>query len=198
MASYSWDVKAVAYMVDAKKERAFKRVGAYIRSDARNSIRVSIRNSRPGEPPKAKRRNFKNSIRFVADKEGVVVGPVRAYPADSTPHILEASGWRSDTLGRVRARWERANPEKARELRRKEKAAAKAQRKAKGAPAPNSARRRSPEELEHIREYYSQRGQKTALSKAEQKKTVRFFIARRPYMEPAFNKNKQKALALLQ
>ena len=40
--------------------------------------------------------------------------------------------------------------------------------------------------------------EKRVLSKAEQKKTVRFFIARRPYMEPAFNKNKQKTLALLQ
>lgn len=193
MASYTWDIKPLTYMVDGKKERMFKRAGAFIRADARQSIRVSIRNSKPGEPPKAKRRTFKQSIVFAADKDGVVVGPVRAYPANSTPHILEASGWRVDTLGRIRARWERANPEKAREQRRKEKAAMKATTKRETAP-----RQRSQAELEHIREYYQKKGATERLTKAQAEKKIRFHIARRPYMEPAFNKNKQKTLALLQ
>ena len=199
MASYTWDVKPLQYMVATKKEQAFKRVGAYIRRDARQSIRVSIRNSKPGEPPKAKRRNFKNSIRFAADKESVVVGPVRAEPANSTPHILEAGGWRQDTLGRIRARWERANPEKVREERRQEMARLRAQKKANAADG-KPTRIRSKRERMHIREYYQKRGQYydwRRLSDAEKEKVIRFRIARRPYMEPALNKNKQKTLALL-
>ena len=184
-------------MVAEKKERVFKRAGAYIRADARQSVRVSIRNSKPGEPPKAKSRRFKNSIRFVADSEGVVVGPVRAYPANSTPHILEASGWRTDTLGHIRARWEKANPEKFRELRRQDKAALRAKKERKTPKLTNPDRVRSKRELEHIYEYYASRGSKTTLTQTQYEKQVRFFIARRPYMEPALNKNKQKTLALL-
>lgn len=181
-------------MTEQKKTRAFKQAGAYIRADARQSIRVSIRNSKPGEPPKAKRRNFKNSIRFAADAESVVVGPVRQHPANSTPHVLESSGWRTDTLGRIKARWERANPEKAREQRRKEKSALAAKIK-RGEAKPK--RVRSQRELMHIREYYAERGIESKLTNTERQKPIRFFIARRPYMAPALNKNKQKVLTLL-
>lgn len=182
-------------MVASKKERAFKRVGAYIRADARQSIRVSIRNSKPGEPPKAKRRNFKNSIRYAADTEGVVVGPVRQHPANSTPHILEASGWRQDTIGRIRARWEKANPEETRRLRKEEKAAARLRAKNNNEP---QKRIRSKKELEHIREYYAAKGiSRTSLTRGEKDRVVRFHIARRPFIQPAFEKNKKKALVLL-
>lgn len=190
MAHYDWNVKNVTQMTNAKQERAFKRVGAFIRSDARHSIRVSIRNSQPGDPPKAKSRKFKNSIVFAADAKGVVTGPVRAAPANSTPHILEASGWRTDSLGAIQARWDKANPQAARQQRKQWKA----QSKNKG---PNK-RTYSQDELDHIRTYYQNKGQKTSPTSAQRKQAVHFFIARRPYIEPAFNKNKQKTLALLQ
>lgn len=187
---YEFDIKPVVYMVDSKKERAFKKAGAFIRADARQSIRVSIRNSKPGEPPKAKRRTFKNSIRFAADKESVVTGPVRAAPANSTPHVLEAGGWRSDKLWKVRARWGKANPEKARENRKNEKARRKQEAKATG------TRYRSQREIDAIRRKLSQKG--VAVSHAaDGDKVVKFYIARRPYMEPALTKNKPKVLMLL-
>jgi len=202
MAHYDWDIKPLTYMVDAKKERAFKRAGAFIRADARQSIRVSIRNSKPGEPPKAKSRKMKNTIVFAADKDSVVTGSVRYAPADSTPHILEGSGWRQDTIGRIKARWERANPQEARRLRKEQKAQARAAKKNKP-KAPPVKRERSQAELDHIREYYQKKNvgaQMTAdsLTSAQSKKLVRFFIARRPYIQPAFEKNKQKVLALMQ
>lgn len=187
MARYEFNVKPLEYMVAAKKERAFKKVGAFVRSDARHSIRVSIRNSKPGQPPLAKRRTFKNTIRFEADKEGVVTGPIYAAPANSTPHILEAGGWRVDSIGRIRARWERANPEKTREQRRQENAERRERKK-------NGERVYSKKEIEAIRRKESAKGRQT---KQELRRMVRFHIARRPYMEPAFNKNKMKTLTLL-
>lgn len=190
MAHYDWNIKYVKQMTEQKQERAFKRVGAFIRADARQSIRVSIRNSKPGEPPKAKSRKFKNSIAFAADKEGVVTGPIRVAPANSTPHILEASGWRQDTLGAIQARWDKANPQLARQRRKQQKASSKNK-------GPNK-RQYSQDELDHIRTYYQQKGQQTSPTSAQRKQVVRFFIARRPYVEPAFQKNKQKTLALLQ
>ena len=192
MAHYDWDINNVKQMTEAKQERAFKRVGSFIRSDARHSIRVSIRNSKPGEPPKAKRRTFKNTILFAADKNGVVVGPIYAFPANNTPHVLEAGGWRSDTIAKIRARWERANPEKARQQRKQWKAQQKASQN-NGKPK----RQRSQAELDHIREYYQKKGVPTAPTSQQLNKVVRFHIARRPYIEPAFNKNKQKTMALL-
>lgn len=184
-------------MVAEKKERAFKRIGSYIRADARQSIRVSIRNSRPGEPPKAKRRNFKNSIVFAADAEGVVTGPRLQHPADNTPHVLEAGGWRQDTLGRVRYRWTKANPDKVREARRQAKIEAKARRKDPLAPVTQTNRIRSQRELDAIREWYISRRIETGLTRQEERRLVRFHIDRRPYMQPAFEKNKQKAMMLL-
>ena len=189
MAHYDWNVKNVKQMTEAKQERAFKRVGSFIRSDARHSIRVSIRNSKPGEPPKAKRRTFKNTILFAADKNGVVVGPIYAFPANNTPHVLEAGGWRTDSLGAIQARWDKANPQAARQQRKQWKA----QSKNKG---PNK-RTYSQDELDHIRTYYQNKGQQTSPTSAQRKQAVHFFIARRPYIEPAFNKNKQKTMALL-
>lgn len=197
MAKYEWDIKPVVYMTEQKKTRAFKQVGAYIRADARQSIRVSVRNSKPGEPPKAKRRTFKNSIVFAADSESVVTGPRRQHPADSTPRILEDSGWRQDTLGRIRYRWAKANPEKMRELRKQAKAQARANRKDKSATPEPTKRVRSPRELDAIRRYYMERHIYTGLTRQEEKRLVRFHIDRRPYVQPAFEKNKQKALMLL-
>lgn len=209
MPRYDWDIKPLTYMVDSKKERAFKRAGAYIRADARQSIRVSIRNSKPGEPPKAKRRTFKNSIVFVADKESVVTGPIRQHPANSTPHVLESGGWRSDTRERVKARWERANPEKAREQRRQMKAAAKLARKNQATQDETPKRVRSEKELKAIQRWYEihgdnpnyRKGKKKDrpadyLTPTEKNEKIRFYIQRRPYIEPAFQKNKQKMLAL--
>ena len=194
MAHYDWDVTPLMNMVDVKRVRAFKRAGAYIRADARQSIRVSIHNSKPGEPPKAKSRKLKNTIVFAADKDSVVTGSVRYAPANSTPRILEGSGWRQDTLGRIKARWEKANPA----LARQQKGQNKQQNKKKNKKASGPKRQRSKAELDHIRDYYKQRGDNSYIPPDEYNRVVRFFIARRPYIEPAYKKNKPKILALMQ
>lgn len=193
MAHYDWDVTPLMNMVDAKKERTFKRAGAYIRADARQSIRVSVRNSKPGSPPLAKSRKMKNTIVFSADKDSVVTGSVRYAPADSTPRILEGSGWRQDTIGRIKARWERANPAQARQQKKQQNKQKKQNKQASG-----QKRQRSKAELAHIYDYYKQHGGSSYIPPADYTKTVRFFIARRPYIEPAYKKNKQKILALMQ
>ena len=192
MPHYDWDVTPLMNMVDAKKVRAFKRAGAYIRADARQSIRASIHNSKPGEPPKAKSRKMKNTIVFAADKDSVVTGSVRYAPADSTPHILEGSGWRQDTIGHIKERWEKANPALARQQNKQNK------KKKQNKKTSGQKRQRSKAELDHIRDYYKQRGDNSYIPPDEYNKVVRFFIARRPYIEPAYKKNKQKILALMQ
>ena len=118
---------------------------------------------------------------------------MRYAPADSTPRILEGSGWRQDTIGRIKARWERANPAQARQQKKQQNKQKKQNKQASG-----QKRQRSKAELAHIYDYYKQHGGSSYIPPADYTKTVRFFIARRPYIEPAYKKNKQKILALMQ
>lgn len=169
---YEWNITPLVHMVNAKRERAFKKAGAFIRSDARHSIRVSKRNSKPGQPPLAKRRTFKNSIWFKGDPAGVVTGPIRQAPANSTPHILEAGGWRTDVLWKIRKRWEEANGK-----RRKP-------------PKPKPGRPKlTPAQVAAIRR---KKGQPLDTTK------VTFYIAPRPYMGPAFKKNAPRIMTFFQ
>lgn len=169
---YEWNVTPLVHMVDAKRERVFKRAGAYIRSDARHSIRVSKRNSKPGQPPLAKRRTFKNSIWFKGDVVGVVTGPVRQAPANSTPHILEVGGWRRDMLWKIRKRWEEANG------KRKKKPNTKKN------PGGRPLTKRQIDAIRRKQGY----GKDTRM--------VLFYIQPRPYMGPAFRKNAPAIMTL--
>lgn len=166
-----WNIQPLKHMVDAKKLAAFKKAGAFIRSDARHSIRVSMRNSLPGQPPLAKRRSFKNSIRFYADKDGVDTGPVYMKPGNNTPHILEVGGRRGDFIYNIKRRWNRAHGYIPHNKRRP------------------SGNKYTPAQVAAIRRKLGQPPDPLG-------KYVTFYIAPRPYITPALNKNRAKIMTM--
>ena len=56
--------------------RNFGHAAASISKDAKNSIEKSTDASAPGSPPHSRRGLLKRAIRFAADKEGAVIGPM--------------------------------------------------------------------------------------------------------------------------
>lgn len=80
-------------VTDAKERAAFRNFGhaaARISKDAKASIRKSQNASDPGEPPKTRARggkNLRSAIRYAANKEGAVIGPMASMVGTSgEPH----------------------------------------------------------------------------------------------------------------
>lgn len=72
-----FDQKKVMRAVDAGTRKALSRVGAFVRTRARSSIRKAKKASAPGEPPKSKTGLLRRFILFKYDfaSRSVVVGP---------------------------------------------------------------------------------------------------------------------------
>ena len=77
--SLFFDQHAVMSRVDAATRRALSRFGAYVRADAKKSIRKAANSkpSAPGRPPKSRKGTLKQHIYFSYDpiKQSVVIGP---------------------------------------------------------------------------------------------------------------------------
>lgn len=87
----------VVKAVDKGVRKALSKWGAFVRSDARNSMRKATKNvtaSRPGEPPRVHSGELKRFLYFVWDpkKKSCVVGPMRLKKKGLAPNVLEYGG----------------------------------------------------------------------------------------------------------
>jgi len=95
---------AVKAAVDAATRRVLSKLGAFVRTAAKSSIRKRKRPSKPGKPPSSHQGDLRTFIYFGYDtrKQSVVIGPVErnkvylngaGQPLDGTvPEILEYGG----------------------------------------------------------------------------------------------------------
>lgn len=86
---------AVTTAVDKAKIRYVTRAGAFIRSDARRSIRKRKRPAPPGRPPRSVKGTLKAFIKFAVDKRhpiNVVVGPELLASQRDSQKTLELGG----------------------------------------------------------------------------------------------------------
>lgn len=187
-ATYTFDGFKVRQAVTKGGEKAFKQAGAYVRQVARRSVRVSKKSSKPGEPPKAKGRRFKNSIIYEADAAGVTIGPIRFQDGDSTQAVLEFGGSRRSTLGAIIGRKARGDAR----LRRQTALPPKKRAPYAGTWREKIARRDAM--IERLRN--AGKLSKDVLTSSEKKEVKTFRIAARPYMGPALDKSKSKAVEL--
>lgn len=93
-----FDSEAVAKKVEAGKRRVFSRMGAFVRTRARSSIRRRRKSSPPGQPPSAHSGEIK-LIFFAWDDatQSVVAGPVpfrgkSGLAGGVVPRVLEFGG----------------------------------------------------------------------------------------------------------
>lgn len=92
---YFLDRKGVLQRVKKRRRLAMMRVGAFIRTTARRSMRVRKGPSAPGTPPSAHLRHLKDGVFFTydANSDTVVCGPVKAPALGyDVPGVLEAGG----------------------------------------------------------------------------------------------------------
>ena len=111
---FFFDSKLVESLTDKATRRALSRVGAYIRTTARRSLRRRKKSSRPGEPPSthtAGKRNLK-FILFAYERstESVIVGPVRFGTKVNVANLQEFGGTRRITRSRRGKRQARYKP----------------------------------------------------------------------------------------
>ena len=84
-------------ILDAKKRgtvRALKKAGAFVRSDARRSMKRRKSVSPPGKPPRVLKGQLKRFLFFVVDKdapENVTIGPVKLNDSGA-PRFMEYGG----------------------------------------------------------------------------------------------------------
>lgn len=103
---YFLDRKRVIGRVKQRRRVAMMRVGGFIRTVARRSMKVAKGASSPGTPPNAHLRHLKDGIWFVydANTDTVVCGPAKApLKGYDVPAALELGG--RITLDMVRCRW---------------------------------------------------------------------------------------------
>lgn len=91
-----FDREKVLRKIDRGRRQMLSRMGAFVRTRAKSSIKYSPAPSYPGDPPKARRGSaFRRSILFGYDhsSDSVVVGPIR-YNGRNTraPELLEHGG----------------------------------------------------------------------------------------------------------
>jgi hypothetical protein len=91
-----FDKPAVMAKMDAARRRALSKAGAFVRRDARASIRKSKGISKPGSPPRSHEGSLKKFLLFSYDAatESVVVGPAKLSNGTGAPEILEFGGTR--------------------------------------------------------------------------------------------------------
>jgi hypothetical protein len=125
---FFFDRPRVAQMIDGQTRRVFSRFGAFVRDDARKSIRAAKKPSRPGSPPHSHTGILKRFLYFALDPahRSVIIGPAKTHqiffgadrrPATGTvPEVLEYGGvigileaqhtgglwWRADLRSRRR------------------------------------------------------------------------------------------------
>lgn len=98
-----FDRQLVLDKVDKARVRNLSKIGAYIRTRARRSIRPSKTASRPGNPPHSHIGLLRDKIYFSYDNDtgGAVVGPVKlnlisvvngSFRSGTVPEILEYGG----------------------------------------------------------------------------------------------------------
>ena len=106
-----FDRKRVVRAVDKAKRKVLSRIGAFIRTAARTSIRSRKGTSKPGQPPYSHTGLLRKWILFGSDPQAdsVVIGPV-GFKNSQAPHVLEFSGetkaprWWQKRLGKKRIR----------------------------------------------------------------------------------------------
>lgn len=77
------DTKRVVDAADKAAFRNFSHAAGSIRKDAIASIETSPKPSPPGTPPHTRRGLIRKAIRFDADKEGALIGPVASLVGTS-------------------------------------------------------------------------------------------------------------------
>lgn len=88
-----FDAKPVTDAVDAGTRRSLSKMGAFVRTRARSSIRRRKKSSPPGRPPSSHSGELR-LIFFAFDREtrSVVVGPVSTRGKAVAPGLLERGG----------------------------------------------------------------------------------------------------------
>jgi len=95
MKSTFFDQPKVMNAVDKGTRRVFSRFGAFVRTEARHSIRKRKRASKPGQPPSSHTGLLRRFIFFGYERlaRTVVIGPVKLNAKDGgVPQILEEGG----------------------------------------------------------------------------------------------------------
>jgi hypothetical protein len=92
-----FDRQAVTGAVDKGTLKGLSRFGAFVRRDARTSIRKAKKTSQPGEPPKSKTGLLRDFLFFVMERasRSVLIGPAKINgkgEGDSIPETLEKGG----------------------------------------------------------------------------------------------------------
>jgi len=96
----SFDDKKIARAIGKGNKAALSKAGAFIRKDARSSMRRTKKSSEPGQPPRAHTGQLKKAILFAYDArwETLVVGPLKArsqatfIEEGTVPRTLEEGG----------------------------------------------------------------------------------------------------------
>lgn len=88
-----FDTRKVLAAVGKARARVLSKIGAYVMTTARRSIRKRKAYSRPGQPPSDHSGLLKHFIFFRYDQssDSVVIGPVRFGRSDA-PRLLEHGG----------------------------------------------------------------------------------------------------------
>ena len=89
-----FDRQKVQRSINRAERRVFSKFGAYVRSDARASIRRRKRPSKPGQAPTNQTGRLKNNIFFVYEptRRSVVIGPILLNRGTGAPEVLEHGG----------------------------------------------------------------------------------------------------------
>jgi len=105
-----FDKPAIMKQMDVARRKALSKAGAFVRRDARQSIRKSRKSSEPGKPPRSHQGDLKRFLFFSYDPaaESVVVGPVRLTKIGAAPQVLEHGGSTTIRTGRRGRRGKRA------------------------------------------------------------------------------------------
>lgn len=88
-----FDKAAVLRAVDAGTRKALSKFGAFVRRDAKSSVRKRKATAEPGSPPSSHTAKLKNLVFFSydADQKSVVTGPL-AFGTGTVPRLLEEGG----------------------------------------------------------------------------------------------------------
>ena len=97
-----FDKPAILKKMDAARRRSLSKAGAFVRADARASIRKSKKISQPGRPPRSHVGLLKKFLFFGYDPaaKSVVVGPARLTKVGAAPQALEHGGTTQIMTGR--------------------------------------------------------------------------------------------------
>lgn len=92
--SQFFDRAKVQNAISRRERKVFSRFGAYVRADARASIRRRKRPSRSGQSPTNQTGLLKNNIFFIYShsRRSVIIGPTRLNGSTNAPEILEYGG----------------------------------------------------------------------------------------------------------